>query len=445
MQTDRQGNPLTGADPQAAAAFDAGVRAFNVYRGDPIACADSALQAAPACVMAHLLKAHLLVLATEPEAAREARAVLEEARALPMSDREAGHLAALDHVLAGDWSKGARALDRVAMAHPRDLLALQSGHLMDFYRANARNLRDRIQRVLPAWDPAVPGYAIVRGLQAFGLEECGDYARAEAAGREAVALEPLDCWAHHAVAHVMEMQGRAEDGVGWMQVRQAQWDGDDNFFKVHNWWHNALFHLDTGDTPGALDLYDRAVRKEPSGLALDLVDASALLWRLHAGGVDVGDRFTEVADGWKAHADGRLYPFNDWHAAMAYLGAGRVAEVDRLIAAYRDTPAPGEVGRWQAETGLRLLRGFRAFATGRYAEAVADLHAGRAIANGFGGSHAQRDVIDWTLNEAAIRGGLRAEALALARERVALKPHSPVNRAFLDRAAALGGTTAAAA
>ena len=445
MPYDRQGNLLTGATPEAAAAFDAGVHAFNVYRGDPIAHADAALAAAPDCVMAHLLKAHLLALATEPAAAAEARRVLAHVRSRPMSEREAGHLAALDHVLAGEWSKGARTLDRVSMHHPRDLLALQSGHLMDFLRGNARNLRDRIARALPAWSPEVPGYSFVLGFQAFGLEECGDYARAEAAGREAVDREPRDCWAHHAVAHVMEMQGRAADGVGWMQAREPHWDGDDNFFKGHNWWHKALFHLDLDDPAAALALYDGAVRRGASGLAMDLVDAAALLWRLHAAGVDVGHRFAEVADAWQVHADGKLYPFNDWHAAMAYLGAGRVGEVDRLIAAYETAAASGEVGRWQAETGLPLLRGFRAFATARYADAVDDLHAGRAIANGFGGSHAQRDVIDWTLSEAAIRGGLGAEAVAVARERVALKPHSPVNRAFLKRATAIEAPAAAAA
>ena len=102
------------------------------------------------------------------------------------------------------------------MRHPHDLVALQVGHLMDFYRGNARDLRDRIARALPHWSPDVPGYHVVLGMHAFGLEEAGDYARAEETGRRALDLEPLDAWAHHAVAHVMEMQGRAQDGIGWM-------------------------------------------------------------------------------------------------------------------------------------------------------------------------------------------------------------------------------------
>jgi hypothetical protein len=121
-------------------------------------------------------------------------------------------------------------------------------------------------------------------------------------GRRAlVELQPLDCWAHHAVAHVMEMQGRAEDGIGWMIAREPYWSGDDNFFKVHNWWHRALCSTSSSDEHDeALALYDGPIREDRSAVALDLVDASALLWRLHLLGHDVGSRWQELADAWDA-------------------------------------------------------------------------------------------------------------------------------------------------
>jgi tetratricopeptide (TPR) repeat protein len=309
------------------------------------------------------------------------------------------------------------------------------GHLVDFYRADARNLRDRIARVLPRWSAGVPGHPLVLGMYAFGLEEMGDYARAEDAGREAIDGEPLDCWAHHAVAHVMEMQGRAQDGIGWMVAREPYWSGDDNFFKVHNHWHRALYHLDLGQTEQALALYDESVRGAPSAVALDLVDAAALLWRLELLGQDVGQRWAEVAGAWDAHADGRSYAFNDWHAVMAYLGAGRDADVQRLehtlsqLAAQSSQPAA-----WARSPGLPLVRGFTAFRRGDYQGAVEHLHPLRFTSNRIGGSHAQRDIIDWTLAEAAVRGGLRDTACALAGERQALKPHSPLGRSLLARA-----------
>lgn len=435
MLTDRQGNSLSGATPEAVAQFDAAVSSFNIYRGDPVALVEDAIRAAPECAMAHILKAYLFGLATEPEATAMAKVVLADVKALSLSEREASHVAALDALLANNWTRAAVALDEHNMRYPHDMVGLQAGHLMDFYRASARNLRDRIARVLPSWSADRPGYSIVLGMYAFGLEEAGDYARAEAMGREAVAREPLDAWAHHAVAHVMEMQGRAEDGIGWMMAREPYWSGDDNFFRVHNWWHKALYHLDLGQRDEVMALYDGQIRREKSGVALDLVDASALLWRVHVDGHDVGGRWADVAESWDAHADGRLYPFNDWHAAMAYLGAGRVDDVDRLIAAYRDgADAGSETSRWAQATGLPLIEGFKAFWQGRYDDAFEFLHGARFIANTFGGSHAQRDIIDCTLTEAALRSGRSGNAVALANERLALKPHSPINRRFLRRA-----------
>lgn len=437
MLTDRQGNPLSGATPEAVALFDQAVEAFNIYRGDPVDLLDRAVEAAPDFAMAHLLNAHLMGLATEPGAAAAAKASLARARALPLDDRERSHAAALELLLDGHWTAAALTLDRHNILFPRDLVALQSGHLMDFYRANARDMRDRIARTLPQWSAEVPGYSIVLGMYAFGLEEAGDYGRAEDVGRQAIELQPLDCWAHHAVAHVMEMQGRAQDGVGWMMTREPYWSGDDNFFKVHNWWHRALYHLDLGQVDQVFSLYDGPIREDRSAVALDLVDASALLWRVHLSGHDVGDRWVEVSETWDRHADGRLYPFNDWHAVMAYLGAGRDGEVERILSAYRSNDAEAnEPAGWARDLGLPLIEGFAAFWHGDYEAAVERLHPARFIVNRFGGSHAQRDVIDWTLTEAAVRGGLGAVAEALAHERLALKPHSPVNRGFLSRARA---------
>lgn len=440
MLTDRQGNTLSGASAESLDLYSRAVEAFNLYRGDPVTLLDQAIEVAPDFAMARIFRAYLFALATEPEAARAAGDDVAAAKAYRLNDREASHLAALDHLLAGEWSAGALALDRHNMRYPHDLVALQVGHLADFYRANARNLRDRLARVLPKWSSDIPGYSIVLGLYAFGLEETGAYAQAEETGREALDRQPLDCWAHHAVAHVMEMQGRAEDGIGWMIAREPHWSGDGNFFQVHNWWHRALCHLDLGQTEVALALYDGPIRQGTSAMALDMVDASALLWRLQFTGQDVGKRWHELARAWDSHADGKLYPFNDWHAAMAYLGAGRNDQVERLLAALRTDAANREASVWARQIGLPLVEGFKAFWQGDYGTAVERLHPARFIANGFGGSHAQRDIIDWTLTEAALRGGYRDLAEGMAHERLAAKPHSPVNRAFLNRASTLGSS-----
>ena len=54
-----------------------------------------------------------------------------------------------------------------------------------------------------------------------------------------------------------------------------------------------------------------------------------------------------------------------------------------------------------------------------------------------GGSYAQRDLIDWTLAEAAVRAGQRDVAVSLAHERLGLRPESAPNQRFLAEAEAI--------
>ena len=296
--TDAQGEPLIGASQKAAALFDEAVDGFNVFRGDPVGLLDQALDDSPDFAMALILKAWLFGLATEQAATDAAMALAHEARGMALDGRARAHLRALESLLRGEWTAAAHALDRYSMDRPRDLVALQVGHNIDFFRCDARDLRDRIARALPHWSVDLPGHPIMLGMYAFGLEESGDYARAEALGREATERDPRDSWAHHAVAHVLEMEGRAAEGVAWMEGREGDWAEESSFFKVHNWWHKALYHLDLDEADRALALYDAELPVATDTMALNLLDASALLWRLTLGGVDPGDRWSVLAESW---------------------------------------------------------------------------------------------------------------------------------------------------
>src|SRR5690606_40214588 len=143
-------------------------------------------------------------------------------------------VAAVGHIVRGEFKAAGRILQDVSVAQPRDGLALQAGQLIDFLVGDSRMLRDRIARALPDWSPSQPDYHAVLGLLAFGLEETGHYARAEAAGRKAVELQPRNGWAQHAVAHVLEMQDRRPEGIAWMRSDIRAWT-EESFFQVHNW------------------------------------------------------------------------------------------------------------------------------------------------------------------------------------------------------------------
>jgi tetratricopeptide (TPR) repeat protein len=416
---DSFGHAYSGATARSLEHFDLACADFRCYINDPLAGAQAALQASPDMTMAHALVAYLNLLGTEPAGLPVARQALQAALALPADEREAMHLRAIAHLVNGRWHAAGVVLEDLSIRYPLDLLALQAGHQIDFFTGHSRMLRDRIARAEGAWHLGMPGYHAVQGMYAFGLEESGDYTRAEAVGRRAVALEPRDGWAWHAVAHVMEMQNRRRDGVAWLGGGADTWS-EGSFFALHNWWHLTLFHLGLDEIDQVLKLVDARILSTPTPIILEMIDASAMLWRLQLRGIDVGNRWHALADRWSVLAEAGNYAFNDLHAMMAFVGADRQADAARLLATQaRALQVDGDNAQFLCDVGRAATQAVHAFGGGRYGEAVQLLRPLRSKAYRFGGSHAQRDVIDLTLIEAAARDGQTLFADALKRERAA--------------------------
>jgi hypothetical protein len=423
----------SGASADSLALYRRAQHQFACYIEDPVASLDAAIAHSPEFVMAHVLKAYLHLLGTEPAGFAVARECLDAVQGLPANPRERGHIEAVSLMLDGQWHRAGRLLEDLSIEFPRDSLALQAGHLTDFYVGNSRLLRDRIARALPAWSADMPGYHALLGMHAFGLEEMGDYARAEAQGRAAVELEVRDGWAWHAVAHVMEMQCRTRDGIAWLRADPAAWSSD-SFFKVHLWWHLALYHLELGEIDEVLALFDGPIHGERSTVVLDMIDASALLWRLHLRGIDVGRRWQSVADGWQPIATAGNYAFNDLHAVMAFVGAQRPDAVAAVLETQQWAMQQcNDNEAFTREVGHSLTLAIKSFGQGRYDECVRLIRPVRDIAQRFGGSHAQRDLLDLTLIEAAQRAGQHHLAAALCAERLPIRGHSPLTRQLLAR------------
>lgn len=434
---DAFGLTLSGATEAGFTPYSQAVRELQCFIGDPVASVDRAIAEDPGFVMAHVFKGYLFGLATEREATAVAKACHEAALPLAATTREQAHVSALGHLANGRWHDAAGILRDIAVDFPLDAVALQTGHQIDFFTGNARMLRDRIAGALPSWQSGMPGYHAILGMQAFGLEEMGEYAQAERLGRDAIDLEPRDGWAQHAVAHVMEMQSRQRDGIAWMRANPEAWTKE-SFLKVHNWWHLALFHYDLGETDEVLALYDGPIYGERSTLALNMVDASAILWRLYLGGVDAGDRWAALAANWVPKAGDGNYAFNDAHAMMAFVGAGLDTPAQTLLEAQREAMrGSGDNAAFTRDVGHPLTLAIKAFGAGNYGETVRLIRPIRAIAHRFGGSHAQRDVIDLTLIEAALRTGDGALARALTAERSMARPDSPLSALLSRRAADL--------
>lgn len=440
--TDRRGLPLSNATAACADALDAAIDDALAFQGDPIARIDAVLAEHPDFVMGHVFRAGMLTQAMETRIYQTMVESLEAAEALwdRANDRERSHIRAVRAWVEGDFHGAVQRWEEGLVRHPHDLLALAMVHLTDVLLGDVIGQRDCVARVFPLWDEAIPGYEFVLGFYAFGLEENRDFNRGEEAGRRALALRPNHPYAIHAVAHVMEMQGRQLGGVHFMNERRDVWA--DSNFRNHLWWHLSLFLLDLGRVDEVLNIYDHSLRSGAvGGERYEELDSAALLWRLNLVGVDVGRRWANLADKWEPSAADTLYAFNDVHAMMAFAGDQRLEAQERLLTANeRYLEHAGDANAAMSrEIGLPFCRALQAFAAGDYRACVDCLLPVRYMTYRLGGSHAQRDIIAWTLLEAALRAGDGNLALALANERCQLKPSSPQNWRLVARAHVLRG------
>ena len=439
---DPRGNPVSTDSAEALAAAEQALWRMMSFYGTPIDDLAAAQAADPQWLLPPLMKAGFLLSLTEPALVPEARALIDAAAAqsaLPgrSNPRERAHLLALQTLLAGDWPGACREWEALLLRHPCDALALQWAHLFDFYRGDSTNLRQRVARVLPEWSATDPLHPYVLGQYAFGLEENHLYAQAEECGRQALSGSAKVPWAIHAVAHVMEMQGRYSEGVEWMAQWQPDW-AHGNGFGGHLGWHAALFALETLDDAAALRHFDAHLAADPAQITLQRIDAAALLWRMHLLGMETGTRWRDLVAGWDlSDAAAGRYPFNDLHALLALIGSGDLARA-QVWAKQVATQAERSNGSNRAvalEVGAPLMRGMLAFGLGRFDDAIEALYPVRARVVRFGGSHAQRDLIDQTLIAAASRATDKSVGRALLNERRLAKPRTPLTRYWESRSA----------
>jgi hypothetical protein len=259
------------------------------------------------------------------------------------------------------------------------------------------------------------------GCHAFALEETGDYAAAERAGRAGLVCAPDDAWGLHAVAHVYDMTARPDLGIRLIEDNVSAWDHCNNF-RYHVWWHKALLHMDRGETDVALGLYDAQIRADKTDDYRDISNATSLLVRLELEGLPVGNRWEELADLAEKRIDDGCVVFADLHYMLALTGAERGAAQRAMADSFaRDAQQYGDMHRRYAHPGQAALSGLNAFAEARYDEAFAALLAARPDMQSIGGSHAQRDVFERITIDAGLRAGRYAQTRTLVLERAALR------------------------
>ncbi|OED42363.1 hypothetical protein AB833_06855 [Chromatiales bacterium (ex Bugula neritina AB1)] len=399
----------------AAAACSRAVEKFTQRKIDVVPCLQEALAADPDCGFAHAVSGLMLHGARQSSLMPLIEDSLAAAKRLraSMNHREQAYVDALECGAAGNLHGMVDHYEKILAAHPTDILALVLCQGELFWLGEMQRSERASSMVASAWHEETPGYPDYLAVRAFDLEECGQYSKAEACGREAVEQRSSNAWAAHAVAHVMLMQRRSKEGVDWLEGLQNNWQ-ETNQMKFHIWWHQCLFYLETRQHDAVLDGYDNWIRNrnEPlvqvtPDLYIDLQNGASMLWRLEHAGVAVGSRWQEMAELVEKRLLDMSSPFTSAHYAVILAAVGNYKACDTLIEAMRDfaSASPATLAERYRVAAIPAAEAAVAHRRGQYQNVLDSLLPVRQALWQMGASHAQRDLFFQMLVDAAARSG----------------------------------------
>jgi len=426
LLNDLRGVSWTASSEASGQLLFEAITGYFTFRSNTLSVVDELLDEDPDCPMGWVLRGYLLLFARSAALVADARSAYVKADALARSatPREQQHIGALKAWIDADTLKAQVLWSNIVSDSPHDLLALRVQHFNAIFLGRPQQLAKLAGRTLSDWSDDVPGAGFAWSTACMGLEEVGQFAKAERVGRRGAELEPDDLWAVHSVAHVMEAEGRLDDGLEWMKRPDSFWAGRGPM-RHHLWWHEALFLYEAGDYERVLDYYDVRIAPKEQISYMEMSNASSLMLRLEASGVACGERWNSLAEASVHLLDSRGLTFSDVHLLFTYAMARDGESLRYLTQSILNYT---ELGTYDADAADRisvpLARVFEARATQDYNLATDRLFDARADFVSMGGSNAQRDVLDVLLVDCAIAAGKTGMAQNLIEEYLNVRPES---------------------
>ena len=432
LRRDAYDLPVSTESTAAVDAYDRGVRGLAGFGADTIDRFRESLSHDPQFALARAGLAVALYLA---EKIPEGRAAMDAAVAAAgaVTARERRHVEALALWVGGRGNEAIATIRELLAEHPRDLLLIQRLYFIYFWQGRSADMLELTGSVLPAFGRD----SYVLGLHAFALEENRHFDEALPLAERAIAMNPKDAWAVHAIAHVHYERGENQRGIEALPPRIHPCDHL-GYFRNHLLWHLALMHLAEGNYERAGRLFQSVFASIPITIGSDLQDSVALAWRLDLFGHPEPARWTHLGAAARAWLDLPLLLFHDLHVGMALAAAAEWPSAELQLERLRQRAARTR-NATLPEVVVPLLEGLHAFARGEYGRAVERIAPLESRIIEVGGSHAQREVFHDTLLAAALRAGETERATALLERRLAKRPNPGHYWATLRPPAGPGG------
>eukprot|EP01112_Ceratiomyxa_fruticulosa_P019289 TRINITY_DN6297_c0_g2_i1.p1 TRINITY_DN6297_c0_g2~~TRINITY_DN6297_c0_g2_i1.p1 ORF type:complete len:536 (+),score=106.25 TRINITY_DN6297_c0_g2_i1:295-1902(+) len=319
---------------------------------------------------------------------------------------------------------------------PDDFLAVKLAQVMYFNLGHVKKMLQISQISYKKSRVDNPLRHYLMGMLSFGLvENCESsetekLREAEEMGRQATQLAPFsrDPWAHHAVAHCLEVQGMLDDGIRWMEGKSHLWEGCNSFMYTHNWWHTALFYLDRNEDTKVVELFDSKIWGVCKENVQDQLGASSLLWRMQIRKPNDRDQFLsrweDIADYIPKNITEHIQPLVYLHYLYTLSCAGRTERVSEMLRNLKHSYKCEKV------VPHSLARGVIAHATGNYEESYENLYKTMKNIRKIGGSAAQLDIFEQTYVDTLLRTKHYQIAKNTLENRIRYRPYTPV---FLEQ------------
>lgn len=411
MLKDRYGNELSTTSVAARDAYQAGM---------------DSLMAATAGMELHFARsvaddegfalAHISLARAKQLLGRghEAKAPLARARELAAgaTAREQSQIAIFEKILTGQAAAALEAIGEHMKSWPRDAMALAPATsvfgLIGFSGKVGREL-DQLA-VLEPFEKHYGDDWWYRTQLAFAQIELGQF---DEGGRNidgALAAYPRSAHAAHIRGHLFYELGEREAGLAFLKEWMADYPRD-GMMHCHNHWHLALWSMETGRHDDAWRIYHDALRPGAAwGPQINIAtDCPAFLLRAEIAGQprqpELWRELGDYATKWFGRPG---LSFVDLHSALTYAMAGD----GEKLAALADNPR-GAAG----DMVPAAARGFDAFARGDYKRAIGELEPLLDTHERFGGSRAQRDLLEYAVAASKLRAGSTDEARAFVERR----------------------------
>ena len=250
----------------------------------------------------------------------------------------------------------------------------------------------------------------------------------------ALAIEPRNAWAQHALSHVLIRQGRVAEGLTRLESFLPLLATCGRPIHCHDAWHLALLHLEQLDVAAAMRVFRTHIWSITPDFVVEQLDAIALLWRIEMAAGPMDAQWPSIAEHIAPRALETFMPFMNAHYVYALARAERADALEAALAGVRARSAADdeEAKRVWAPVGRAVIEAAAAFGAGDRARAAALLDPVMPMMTSIGGSDAQDDLFRRNYLRSLQAAGRHAEAAAYCDAITAGKSRTPLDRALAN-------------